>query len=189
MISWLVDLDKHVFLFLNSFHNRFFDIIMLWSTYTFTWVPLYLLLVVWLIYRFRLKGITIVIMAVLLIVATDQVTSSFMKPFFQRLRPCYDPVISGMIHMVTPCGGQFGFVSSHAANSFGLAMLLFLLFRKSEKWPPYVFFWALLLSYSRIYVGVHYPGDILIGALTGCIIGFLIYYFYLKLPRKLKFNL
>lgn len=186
MIHWLSEADKAVFLFLNGIHNNFLDILMTWITNKYTWFPLYGLLIVWLAFRFRLKGLGILIFTIIVVALCDQVTSSFMKPFFERLRPCHAPDIRNLTHLVTSCGGLYGFASSHAANSFGMAVFLFLVFKKTYRWFVYFLIWAALVSYSRIYVGVHYPGDVMTGALVGCLFAFLAYIFYRKLPGPFR---
>ncbi|NJO68350.1 MAG: phosphatase PAP2 family protein [Bacteroidetes bacterium] len=109
-----------------------------------------------------------------MVIATDQV-SVFIKDTVQRLRPCHDMAIQSLVHTVHGCGGKFGFVSSHAANSFGVAMFFTMFF--SHRWVGVMLMiWALIVSYSRIYLGVHYPGDVLGGALLGMIIGALFFY-------------
>lgn len=104
-----------------------------------------------------------------MVIATDQV-SGLIKDSVQRLRPCHNESIKSMIHMVHGCGGKYGFVSSHAANSFGVAMF-FTLFFKHKYAGLLLMLWALVVSYSRIYLGVHYPGDVTGGALLGLILG------------------
>ena len=189
MIHWLSGIDHSLFLLFNGFHTNILDFLMLWITNKFTWFPFYLALIIWLIVRYKKQGIVIVLMVGLVILLSDQVTSSFMKPFFHRLRPCHDPTIMSSVHLVTSCGGSFGFCSSHAANSFGLTMILFLILGKKYKWTAYLFIWAALVSYSRVYVGVHFPGDVFAGALLGCIFAFLIYILYMKLPERWKIDL
>lgn len=107
---------------------------------------------------------------------SDQVSVQLFKNVFERLRPCHNPDINTMIHITGKCGAKFGFVSSHAANSFALAVFVGLLLKRHY---PFIvtgmLFWAAVVSYSRIYVGVHYPGDILGGALLGSVIALLIY--------------
>ena len=149
---------------------------MRWFTETNSWIPFYGLLITLIIWKFRWKSIYILITIALLITACDQFTSSFMKPFFGRLRPCHDPIIQNAVHLVTEgCGGKHGFASSHAANTFGLAMFLWLLMKPFFRYMALMFLWAALVSYSRVYVGVHYPGDILIGGLVGVLTGWVCY--------------
>ncbi len=187
-MHWLVEVDKSVFLFFNGFHNHFFDVLMTWITNKFTWFPFYGLLVIGLIVRYKERGLVLVILAVIVIVLCDQVTTSFMKPFFARLRPCHDPEIQSQVHVVNSCGGLYGFTSSHASNSFGLVMFLYLVFRKIYRWAGYLFIWAALISYSRIYVGVHFTGDVIVGALIGCCFAIFIYFLYGRLPDRFKLN-
>jgi undecaprenyl-diphosphatase len=188
MIHILSEFDHTLFLFFNGLHNSFWDICMSWITNKFTWFPFYFILIVWLIVRYKTRGIVIILMAALVIVLSDQVTSSFMKPFFHRLRPCHDPTIMNTVHLVASCGGLYGFCSSHAANSFGLVMIIFLIISKDYPWTTYLFFWAGLVSYSRVYVGVHFPGDVAAGALIGCIFALLVYFIYKRLPGRWKIN-
>ncbi len=185
-MHWLVEADKSVFLFFNGLHNHFFDILMAWISNKFTWFPFYAVLIIWLIVKYKLKGLILVLMIVLVIILCDQVTSSFMKPFFARLRPCHDPEIESRVHVVGSCGGLYGFASSHAANAFGLVMFLYLIFRKIIRNTAYLFIWAFMIAYSRVYVGVHFTGDVAAGALTGCLFAFLIYALYLKFPDRHK---
>jgi undecaprenyl-diphosphatase len=115
----------------------------------------------------------------LTILLADQITSTFMKPFFSRLRPTHDPELENLVHIVNGYrGGKFGFASSHAANTFGLAMFVFLLFRNRSKHVAWIFLWAAVVAYSRIYLGVHYPGDIIVGGFVGMICAFGCYHLF-----------
>jgi undecaprenyl-diphosphatase len=176
----LQDLDTQLFLYLNSHYNDQISPFMLWATGDKAWIPFYVCIIGLLIWRFRAKSIPLFIVIALTITAADQFASGFMKPTVQRLRPCYEPKLVGKVHLVTPsCGGKYGFVSSHAANTFALAMLLTMFAKKfkqtySTQITITMFAWATLVSYTRIYVGVHYPADILFGAIAGVLIAYLL---------------
>jgi undecaprenyl-diphosphatase len=174
MLEQLILFDKQIFLFLNGLGAPWLDHLMFFISRTFVWVPLYLLLAYW-IYKWQGKQLWLVVLcAVLCVVLTDQITSSFMKPYFERLRPSHDPQIVALVHVVNEHRGYYhGFASSHAANTFGLASLLFFLFWRRQPWIKWLFVWAAVVSYSRIYLGLHYPGDIMVGALLGVGCGYL----------------
>jgi undecaprenyl-diphosphatase len=111
-----------------------------------------------------------------------------MKPLFGRLRPCHDPEIGHLIRIIRRCGGEFGFVSSHAANSVSVSTFFILLFRKSHRYVWWILIWPLLFSYSRIYMGVHYPLDVICGAVVGIALGWLVYWGTEKLSQKVPFE-
>jgi len=97
-----------------------------------------------------------------------------MKPFFERFRPSKDPELQHLVHIVNEYrGGRFGFASSHAGNSFALAIFIFQIFKERYGWVKWMFLWAAVVSYSRIYLGVHYPGDIIVGASIGLLMGWM----------------
>ena len=181
----LGEIDKALFLILNGFHNSCFDIVMQFASNRFAWIPLYILLLWLIIKTFKKKSIIIVLSIVFIIALSDQF-SVMIKNMVLRPRPCHNEMLAQQIHINGNCGGYFGFVSSHAANTFALALFLsFLLRRKYNYFPPLIFSWAVFVSYSRIYNGVHYPFDIISGALLGLLISFSIYtvvksYIYIK---------
>lgn len=180
----IVSADQELFLWLNGLHTPWLDTVMYWITYKYTWIPLYILLIA-LTVRAEgwKKGGLIVIAVVLAIAAADKITSGFMKPYFLRLRPCHDPSIQVVMHHVTDCGGMYGFASSHASTSFALAIAWFSLLRREIPRMALLFLWAAIYAYSRVYVGVHYPLDILVGALVGLLVGYSfvqLYYIFLK---------
>ncbi len=180
----LNQIDTQLFLFLNGFHTDTFDKIMVWISGKVTWWPFYLLLLAYLAWKRRLQIFPIILFITFCITLTDQASVHLFKEVFERLRPCREPALEGMVHMVNgKCGGLYGFVSSHAANSFGVAILLLLIIRK-HWFAAVMLFWAALVSYSRIYLGVHYPGDILGGAMLGMLCGYLVYLlFRWAIPR------
>jgi undecaprenyl-diphosphatase len=185
MIESIKDWDEKAFLWLNSFHSDGLDPIVLQLTQTITWIPLYLLLL-YLIYRKDPKNTAWVIVGVMLtILLADQVSSGFMKPYFERLRPCHDPQWVGLLHSYGRCGGLYGFVSSHAANTFGMATFLTLNLRKKQKGIYWLFLYAVVVSYSRIYLGVHYPLDVFFGALVGVFSAYLSWAIVVLLKRKI----
>ena len=108
-----------------------------------------------------------------------------MKPFFERLRPCHNPSIASLVHLVEGCGGKYGFASSHAANAFGLATACWLFLRSWSHYFIWGFLWAVVVSYSRIYMGVHYPLDILVGAFIGVVLAWLVYQSYQRMKPAL----
>ena len=165
----LLELDRKLFLELNSsFHTPWLDQFMMFLSSTMAWLPLYLFLVYLLIRMFR-KDVWMILLAIALtVVIADQVTSSFMKPFFERLRPTHEPDLRDLVNVVNQYrGGKYGFASSHAANTFGIATLMWLVLIPWRRWMPLLFLWPLTVGYTRIYLGVHYPGDILVGYFIG----------------------
>lgn len=184
MLETLNQWDKEIFLLLNGIHNSFWDFIMYWVSEKLTWVPVYLVILYLVIRHFRKEAILIIPLAFLMIVFSDQI-SVLIKNIFQRLRPCHEPGLESLVHLVkNKCGGEFGFVSSHAANHFALSIFLLNLFRDKIAFSvPVLVLWALLVSYSRIYLGVHYPGDVMFGGILGIISGILFYQLRIRLKK------
>jgi undecaprenyl-diphosphatase len=183
MIDQLIELDKELFFFLNDLHTSWLDTPMMLFSNTLTWTPLYILLIYLIVKDFPNEWWIILLGIAASILLSDQITSSLMKPFFERLRPSRDPALEGLVHYVDDYrGGLYGFASSHAANTFGTATFLFFLFHKKRKGIFILFFWAALVTYTRIYLGVHYPGDIIVGGIAGAICATFCYYLtnYLK---------
>jgi undecaprenyl-diphosphatase len=184
MIEQLSIWDEQLFLWLNSFHTDWLDPIVFQLTKTVTWLPLFLFLI-YKIYRYDPKNSWWVFGGVALtILFADQVTSSFMKPFFERLRPCHDARWDGLIHNYERCGGLYGFASSHAANTFGMATFLNLKMRKRVPYFGWLFLYAALVSYTRIYLGVHYPLDLLVGALIGMASAYIVWFLIVYVKRE-----
>lgn len=169
----ILELDKELFLFLNSFYNDFMDTIMLMITRKETWVPLYLLIIFFFIKNYQRKSILILIFMALTVVASDQF-SVLIKESVQRLRPVHEPAIEHLVHNVFRKGGLHGFVSSHATNMFGIFIFTSRIF-KNRSYFYLMLVWAVVISYSRIYIGVHYPLDLIGGAALGWLIAVTMY--------------
>lgn len=167
----LIQEDKSLFLFLNNLGSSPFDQLWIMISATWIWVPLYVIFFYLLFKNFQFRSfIFILIFIALGITFSDQLAGVF-KTGISRLRPCHDPTLTGLMRAVQ-CGGQFGFYSSHAANTFFIGTFLTLLLHKKYIFLPYfLYFWAIIVSYSRIYLGVHFPLDIVMGAFMGIFTG------------------
>jgi undecaprenyl-diphosphatase len=165
-------LDRTVFFWLNSMHWPWLDLCIYHLTNILTWTPLILFLLYLTVRIFRIKALTVIVAVALLITASDQL-SVLVKSDVGRPRPSNDPQISSMVHTVNGYkGGLYGFYSSHASNTFAVAMFLSLVLGRRIRYISWVLFlWAFLMSYTRIYLGLHYPLDILSGACAGLLLG------------------
>ncbi len=149
------------------------------------WIPFYLVLIAYLIYRHRQQSILMFLAVALSLIAADGISSRFIKPYFARLRPCHDATLSETINIVAGCGGKFGFLSSHAANTFAIAMLFALMLPDRYRFfKIFAFIWAVAISYSRVYLGVHFPGDVLGGAVLGILLGIIFGLLFRKLLKR-----
>lgn len=178
MLSVLKNIDKDFFLLLNSLHADWLDPIMLAISHKLIWIPFYILLFYLLSQKLKYNWRKIAFVCVsiaLAITLSDQFSVHAFKNVFMRYRPCHNSELAPLVHVVGNCGGTYGFVSSHAANTFALATILILYFKSisasSRPLRIVLIGWAILVSYSRIYCGVHYPLDIIGGALIGVGIG------------------
>jgi undecaprenyl-diphosphatase len=146
---------------------------MFWLSNKFFWIPLYLVFLYLIIKQYKKQSVLIILFLIALIVLSDQLSVHAFKNLFMRLRPCHEPNLAGLVHLVNgKCGGQFGFISSHACNHFALAVFLAsLLGRRIRYFSLGILIWAGIIAYSRVYLGVHYPGDIIVGAIVGSGIG------------------
>ena len=178
-------LDQQLFLFLNSLNSPFWDQVMHAISGKVIWAPLYLSILIFLGIKYKRKFLIILLFIILAVTLADQFSVQLFKNLVQRLRPCHEPSLEGLVHLVNgECGGQFGFVSSHAANSFNVA-LISLLFIKKRWYTISIILWAIVVGYSRIYLGVHYPGDVICGSLLGTLIGWGIYKLYVITDNKI----
>lgn len=181
MIETLLALDEKYFLQLNHAGIAFFDPIMLFITHKFSWIPFYAFLV-YLIFKQKGKeGFWILLSIIALITLADQGSVQLFKNVFERLRPCH--ALDTVRLVGDRCGGQFGFISSHASNTFALAVFLGNILQKKTLFFG-LFIWAALVAYSRIYVGVHYPLDILGGMLWGTFVALVVFNIYSLIREK-----
>ena len=170
----LIEVDRQAFEWVNSgLSNPVFDILMPYWRNAFFWGPLYVFLVALIVINMPRRSWIVFLGALLLVVICDQTSSHLIKPLVERPRPCHDIITSANIKLLIPCGGLWSFPSSHATNHFGLAVFLSIVLRKRIRWIwGLTFFWAFSVSFAQVYVGVHYPLDILAGAFLGGVIGF-----------------
>lgn len=166
-----IELDRELFLFLNTLGNTSFDPFWLLISNKWIWIPLYAIFLFILVKNFKLKSVLFILIFIAVgITISDQLAGIF-KVSVARLRPCHDPTLISIMRTVD-CGGSFGFYSAHASSSFFLAGFLSILLKKKFGWfPCFLFVWAIVVSYSRIYLGVHFPFDIVMGALVGFLLG------------------
>ncbi len=177
-------LDTDLFLWLNGLYAPWLDPVMVVITGRDVWIPFYALLIGGLAFRYSKRAIGMVLTLAVSVAISDQTASALLKPLTHRLRPCHTPELQKFIHPVLECGGLYGFASSHAANTFALATGLWLLLGRQYPVVRWVFLWAAIVSYSRIYVGAHYPLDVLTGAGIGVFAAWLCVTGYERLTQR-----
>ncbi len=186
MIHALIELDRYFLLLINGMNNPWMDRIMYIVSDRLTWVPLYLFLIYFLIQQENRIAWLPILAAIFTIVLTDQISVNCFKDVFLRPRPTHHPIMGPLMHTVNDYrGGLYGFISSHAANSFGLAAIVSLII-PDRRLRIFIFIWATIVSYSRIYLGVHYPADVSVGAIVGLISARIVYLGYTKLYSLVK---
>lgn len=185
----LIDIDKHLLLALNGSDSIFWDGCMKIYTTIGIWIPLLLLLMYVLIKNNSFKDFLLLVLVIAAVVGcTDLISSGICKPFFERWRPTNDPELMYLVDIVDGIrGGKYGFTSSHAANSFGIATFIILLV-KNRALTISMIIWAMMNAFTRIYLGVHYPGDIIAGTLIGVTVGWGAYRLYRYIMTRQKHN-
>ena len=187
MLEFITNIDTQLTLFLNGSDSEMLDAIAVTATKTSTWIPLGILLLYVLMRMKDWKNALLVILCVAIaITLADQMASGIFKPLVARLRPSHNPELQGVIDLVGDYrGGRYGFFSSHAANTCAVAVFLSLLFRK-RVFTVAICSWAMVNSWTRLYLGVHYVGDITVGLLWGALVGWMVFRLYRFLTLKVK---
>lgn len=190
-MDYLDSFDKWLFLVLNGINHPVFDDLMFAISNRFIWIPLYAILAYLILRKYKGSVVYIFVAVAILITLSDQLAFHMFKEVFERLRPCHDPEIKDMVHLVNGhCGGQYGFLSSHASNSFALAWFLGPILNSEGKyWRSGLILWAIVVSYSRIYLGVHFPLDILAGCILGILIAELLLYILKMLDNRFSLQI
>ncbi len=184
-MTTIIGIDEWLFSIINQdLHNPVLDFIMPYWREKTTWIPLYIALAAFLIIKFKKKGLFLIVGLLLSVSIADVISSHVIKKQVQRLRPCNQEKLQEEVKLLVRCGTGYSFTSSHATNHFAIALfLIFTLGRiyKKIKWPFLI--WAATIALGQVYVGVHFPFDILVGALLGSLIGWSISLFYYQFPK------
>lgn len=183
MLEEVINLDKKLFIFLNNLGSEPFDGIWLLVTKQFNWIPFFLLLLVILYKKIGTKQLVIVLLTVAALITFTNEITDLIKFSVQRIRPCNDEELVGLIRIVKD-SDTFSYFSGHAANSTAAMMLVFLILRGFYKYAYLIFLYPLIFAYSRIYLGLHFPLDIISGYIFGSLVGILFYRLYLKIISK-----
>ncbi|MDR1980733.1 MAG: phosphatase PAP2 family protein [Tannerellaceae bacterium] len=186
MLEAILEYERELFFILNGCHTPFLDRFMWLYSGKTVWLPLAVFIVGVLIYKKNWRESLLIVLAIaLVILLCDQFASHLCKPLFARFRPTYHPEFMDQVKTVFDYrGGRYGFISSHAANAFGFAMFMSLLFRyRIFTWT--IFLWAALNAYTRIYLGVHFISDIIPGAIVGLVLGYLVYIVYVRIRKRM----
>lgn len=187
MLEFITNIDTQLTLLLNGSDSVMLDTIAVTATKTGTWIPLGIVLLYVLMRMKNWKNALLVILCVAIaITLADQMASGIFKPLVARLRPSHTPELQGVIDLVGDYrGGRYGFFSSHAANTCAVAVFLSLLFRK-RVFTIAICSWAMVNSWTRLYLGVHYVGDIMVGLIWGAFVGWMVFRLYRFLTLKVK---
>jgi undecaprenyl-diphosphatase len=186
MLDKILSLDQKIFVFLNGLGSETYDGLWLILTKQTSWIPLFILLLYLIFKKLGTKqALFLMLFVTVLVVLTDQ-TANVFKNGFQRLRPCNNPEINTFIRIVQS-RTSFSFFSGHATSSMGVATFLYLIFKKDFNYFWLLFLWPLIFAYSRIYLGLHYPLDIISGYLCGAILGFLMFKLY-RIAQEKNFS-
>lgn len=186
MIEYLISLDKELFFSINQgWSHPFLDWLMPILRNPYTWAPLYLFIIIFCIRTYKMRGAYVILALLINFGISDMVSSQVVKKSFQRVRPCNDLEMKEDVQLRVRCGSGFSFTSSHATNHFALAVFLIAIFYKRWKWVlPLGILWATSISIAQVYVGVHYPGDILAGAILGTLISWFTFNLYCRLTKQ-----
>lgn len=188
VVDWLTQADRALFYLVNKeLAVVWLDNTMLLLRQAYTWIPLYFFFLIFFYTNCKKYFFPIVLFTLVTFALSDFVSASILKPMIGRIRPCHDPSLQFTIRHLAACGGIFSMPSSHASNHFGLAAFWFLVIKKTlnRKWY-WLWVWAFIICYSQIYAGVHFPADIITGALLGTAIAY--FTFFLFLQRVMKLN-
>lgn len=179
-MEYLLNLDESIFILINrNWQNTFFDGLLPYWRNKYFWLPAYLVLSLFLYTKIGKNSLWLFLFLGLTVAASDLTSSFLIKESIERIRPCNDPVFMKNVFLRAPCGSGYSFTSSHAANHFAIATFLILVFgQRLKKWRYVLLFWAISIGFAQIYVGVHYPLDVVFGFIVGGIIGNLTAYFY-----------
>ncbi len=190
MLEFLYQIDFTFFQFINTeLKNDFFDIIMPFLREKRNWIPLYILIAILLFYKFSYKkAILYILFSLATIGVSDTLSSKIIKPSFERPRPCHLLEDQKGLHLMIPCGGGYSFTSSHATNHFAIGTFLgFILLPLFKRSLGLFLAWAGSISFAQVYVGVHYPFDVICGGILGFIIGYLLYNIVTKITSRETF--